>query len=109
MPSQDNSTKQGSSHGSIGDSMRSRRRAEVAAAQQTGLVPVGPPVEPQLLRSAGEPKVSDEQRSDNLEELCGLMGCTTELEPQGVPARTRAGNAAVGGSAQTAAAPGSGS
>ena len=125
MPSQDNSAKRGSSGGGIGDStagnssrrrgwasrMRIRRRAEVAAAQ-TGLVPAGSPVELELLRSAGEPKVSDEQRSDNLAEVWALLGCTTEVRagaPQGVPACTLAGNAAARCGAQQAAAPGGGS
>ena len=58
---------------------RYRSRAEVAAAQ-TGLVPLAAPVELELLRSAREPRVSDEQRSDNLAELWALPGCTTKVE-----------------------------
>ena len=50
------------------------------AGAQTGLVPVGSPVELVLLRSAREPRVSDEQRSDNLAVIWALLGCTTEVE-----------------------------
>ena len=56
-----------------------RSRAEVAAAQ-TGLVPLAAPVESELLQTAGVPRISDAQRSDNLTALWALLSCTTEVE-----------------------------
>ena len=67
-------------------SARCRSRAGVAAAQ-TGMVPLDSPVEPELLLSAGEPRVSDEQRVGNLRELWALLGCTTVAERRRVLTR----------------------